>query len=128
MKNILKISLFFTLCRFLPEWFTLGCHVSFLSTVSRQAVILKPLMLGGCILQFWKPPILINLVPTHQGHICILKIHPKYSFIIFVYVAAGYIIFCESVNSFVNFKGLLLVNLVNVTKSSFYSAPGLTAS
>ena len=34
MKNIEKISLFFTLCRFLPEWFTLGCHVSFLSTVS----------------------------------------------------------------------------------------------
>ena len=38
MKNILKISLFFTLCRFLPEWFTLGCHVSFLSTVSNSLI------------------------------------------------------------------------------------------
>ena len=38
-----------------------------------QAVILKPLKLGECILHFWKPPIFINLVPTDQGHGCILN-------------------------------------------------------
>ena len=38
-----------------------------------QAVILKPLKLGECILHFWKPPIFINLVPTDQGHSCILN-------------------------------------------------------
>ena len=33
-----------------------------------QAVVLKPLKLGECILYFWKPPIFINLVPAGQGH------------------------------------------------------------
>ena len=45
MKNILKISLFFTLCRFLPEWFTLGCHVSFLSTVSNVSLLCGQIVL-----------------------------------------------------------------------------------
>ena len=38
-----------------------------------QAVILKALKLGGCILHFWKPSIFINLVPTGQGHSCVLN-------------------------------------------------------
>ena len=38
-----------------------------------QAVILKPLMLGECILHFWKPSILDKLVPTDQGDSCILN-------------------------------------------------------
>ena len=38
-----------------------------------QAVILKPLKLGECILHFWKPPIFINLVLAGQEHNYILN-------------------------------------------------------
>ena len=38
-----------------------------------QAVILKLLKLEECILHFWKSPIVINVVPTSQGHSCILN-------------------------------------------------------
>ena len=38
-----------------------------------QAIILKPFKLEECILHFWKPPIFIDLVPTDQGHSCILN-------------------------------------------------------
>ena len=57
---------FFTFCELHQLW---------------QAVILKPLKLEGCILHFWKSPIFIIVIPTGQGHSCILntylKIHPK---------------------------------------------------
>ena len=38
-----------------------------------QAVILKPLKLGECILHFWKSPIFINLVLIGQGHSSVLN-------------------------------------------------------
>ena len=38
-----------------------------------QAVILKPLKLEECILHFRKSPIFINVVPTSQGHSCVLN-------------------------------------------------------
>ena len=38
-----------------------------------QAVILKPLRLEECISYFWKSPIFINVVPTSQGHSCVLN-------------------------------------------------------
>ena len=49
---------FFTFCELHQLW---------------QAVILKPLKLEECILHFWKSPIFINLVPTSQGHCCVLN-------------------------------------------------------
>ena len=49
---------FFTFCELHQLW---------------QAVILKPIKLEECILHFWKSPIFINVVPTNQGHSCILN-------------------------------------------------------
>ena len=49
---------FFTFCELHQLW---------------QAVILKPLKLEECILHFWKSPIFINVVPTSQGHSCVLN-------------------------------------------------------
>ena len=66
-----------------------------------QAVILKPLKLGECILHFWKPPIFINLVPTDQGHSCILstkKFILKISCFITVSLLGVYILFSMTVS------------------------------
>ena len=76
---------FFTFCELHQLW---------------QAVILKPLKLEECILHFWKSPIFISLVPTSQGHSCVLntwKSILKIADFILVYLVAGYIIFWESV-------------------------------
>ena len=49
---------FFTFCELHQLW---------------QAVILQPLKLEECILHFWKSPTFINVVPTSQGHSCVLN-------------------------------------------------------
>ena len=63
-------------------------QISFKSSKFEVVVILKPLKLEECILHFWKYPIFINVVPTSQGHSCILNTYKS------ILKKAGFILVC----------------------------------